>query len=29
MVSLYKQELAWKLPFQELIREVGDFAVDI
>jgi len=29
VVSLHKQELARKLPFQELIREVGDFAVDL
>jgi len=28
-VSLYKQELVRKRPFQELIREVGDFAVDL
>jgi hypothetical protein len=28
-VSLHKQELVQKRPFQELIREVGDFAVDL
>jgi hypothetical protein len=28
-VSSHKQELVQKRPFQELIREVGDFAVDL
>jgi hypothetical protein len=29
VVSLHKEELVRKRPFQELIREVGDFAVDL
>ena len=28
-VSSHKQELVHKRPFQELIRDVGDFAVDL
>lgn len=28
-VSLHKKDLVQKRPFQELIREVGDFAVDL
>jgi hypothetical protein len=29
IVSSHNQELVQKRPFQELIREVGDFAVDL
>lgn len=29
MVSLHKKELVRKMQFQELIREAGDFAVDL
>ena len=28
-VASHKQDLLQKVPFQELIREVGDFAVDL
>jgi hypothetical protein len=28
-VASHKQDLLYKGPFQELVREVGDFAVDL